>query len=216
MGGTEMQTLLDLPPRLVYGYAPLRFGRIAQLVERRPYKPNVAGSSPVPPTPYRFPERDPQLRRLAGHALVHQWPLLNSLPQNEPGIYAVTGGRQTGKTTLLKQWMQKLLNAGVLPQYLAYLTGELAEDYHALIRLISDAFPEDSHLGPRFLIVDEIGYVRGWDRGIKYLADVGLLDHTVLLITGSDTVLIRDSAVCHRTAQRNTDYLECPGQRPLH
>ena len=28
----------------------LRSGRIAQLGERRPYKPEVAGSSPVPPT----------------------------------------------------------------------------------------------------------------------------------------------------------------------
>jgi hypothetical protein len=46
---------LARPPSRLFGAGARRFGgstlrRVAQLVEQRPYKPRVAGSSPVPPT----------------------------------------------------------------------------------------------------------------------------------------------------------------------
>ncbi len=41
--------------------------------------------------------------------------------------------------------------------------------------------------------MDEITYITGWDRGIKYLADVGLLENAVLMLTGSDMIIIRES-----------------------
>jgi len=56
-----------------------------------------------------FAARDPHLRRLAGQPLVYNSPLLERLPGRE-GIFTITGGRQIGKTTLLKQWMARLLH----------------------------------------------------------------------------------------------------------
>ena len=51
----------------------------------------------------RFAETDPQLRHLAGCPHQHRSSLLDRLPTSAPGIYSLGGGRQTGKSTLLKQ-----------------------------------------------------------------------------------------------------------------
>ena len=45
----------------------------------------------------------------------------------------------------------------------------------------------------RFLLIDEVSYIRGWDRAVKFLADAGAPDRTVLLLTGSDLHLIREA-----------------------
>jgi predicted AAA+ superfamily ATPase len=41
------------------------------------------------------------------------------------------------------------------------------------------------------LILDEVTYIRDWDRAVKFAADAGLLDRIVLMITGSDLALMR-------------------------
>ncbi len=140
----------------------------------------------------RFCELDPQLRRLTAQPLVHKPALLVRLPTSEPGIYSVGGARQVGKTTLVKQWMQRLLERGEAPARVAYLTGELVDDHHVLVREVRALFAA-MPVGRRFLALDEVTYIRDWDRGLKFLADAGLLDEAVLLLTGSDLALMRDA-----------------------
>lgn len=142
--------------------------------------------------PHAFPARDPQLARLASQPLVHVPRLLAQLPTELPGIYSIGGARQIGKTTLVKQWMAQLLSAGVAPRAVAFLTGELIDDHHALVRQVRDLLDEMPR-GRRFVAVDEITYVRNWDRGIKFLADAGLLEETVVVLTGSDLALMREA-----------------------
>lgn len=48
---------------------------------------------------------DPHLKRLHTQKLVYRYSLLEKLPMEQPGIYSISGGRQIGKTTLLKQYM---------------------------------------------------------------------------------------------------------------
>lgn len=145
-------------------------------------------------SPAAFVREDPHLRRLRGQPLVHRSPLLGRLPRREPGIYTLGGGRQVGKTTLLKQWMAELLDEGaVLPARLAYLTGELIDDQHALVRLVTDLLADAEGTGLFVLVIDEVTYVRGWERGVKYLADAGLLEHVVLVVTGSDLVVTEEA-----------------------
>ena len=55
--------------------------------------------------PSSFSQNDPHIRHLNKQALVHHSMLLEKLPIDIPGIYSISGGRQVGKTTLLKQWM---------------------------------------------------------------------------------------------------------------
>ena len=146
--------------------------------------------------PAEFARLDPHLRRLARQPLVYRFPLLRQLPTREPGIYSVTGGRQVGKTTALKQWMADLLDRGTPPAQIVYFTGELIDDHHVLVRLLSDWLSSASTVaasGIRYLLLDEVTYIRDWDKGVKFLADAGLLDGTALVLTGPDSTLIRDA-----------------------
>lgn len=143
--------------------------------------------------PEHFQDLDPQLRRLKTQAYVHHALLLDELPQNIPGIYTLSGGRQIGKTTLLKQWMAKLLKQGIQPQKIAFFSGELIEDQHALFHLLKhqlERMPTDALC---YLLLDEVTYIRDWDKAIKYVADIGFLDNVVLILTGSDLILMQEA-----------------------
>jgi len=70
--------------------------------------------------PLRFPELDPHLRALSDRPLVHESALLDDLPTGRAGIFTVTGGRQAGKATMLKQWMRRLLETATPPGDIAY------------------------------------------------------------------------------------------------
>ncbi len=149
----------------------------------------------------KFIQQDPDLRVLARQKLVHKPLLIDNMPTGIPGIYTITGGRQTGKTTLLKQWMAHLLEMGIVPESITYFSGELIDDHHALIRIIIDILQskEDTILISltnntiRYLLLDEITYIANWDKDIKYLADSALLENVVLVLTGSDSVVITEA-----------------------
>ena len=141
----------------------------------------------------RFRERDPQLRHLSDCAFEHRSRLLDELPATTPGIYSLGGGRQTGKSTLLKQWLADLLDRGVPPHAITYLSGELIDDHHGLLlhtnTHIEDAPPDDLN----YLIVDEVTYIKDWDKAVKFAADAGILERTVLVVTGSDLVVMQEA-----------------------
>ena len=73
--------------------------------------------------PEAFVKQDPHLKQLNKQALVHRSQLIDQIPRYISGIYTLSGGRQTGKTTLLKQWMAELLESRVPPNSIAYMTG---------------------------------------------------------------------------------------------
>lgn len=140
-----------------------------------------------------FAQHDPHLQVLAKQTYVYHAPIIDEIPRAIPGIYTVCGGRQIGKTTLLKQWMLSLLNSGVEPKRIAYFTGELIDDHHALNKLITNQLHEMPNEGMLYFIVDEVTYISAWDKAIKFLADAGLLRNVVLVLTGSDLMIIQES-----------------------
>ncbi|OGT49864.1 MAG: ATPase [Gammaproteobacteria bacterium RIFCSPHIGHO2_12_FULL_41_15] len=144
-------------------------------------------------SPEAFSILDPQLRKLAKDPYQYASPMLSELPIDIPGIYIIGGGRQVGKSTLLKLWMKKLLDKGINPKCILYLTGELIDDHHQLVKLISQHLAEmpDAHM--HYILLDEITYVTSWDKGVKYLSDAGLLDSTELVLTGSDLVIMQQA-----------------------
>ncbi len=93
----------------------------------------------------------------------------------------------------MKQWMASLLAAGVEPSLIVYLTGELIDDHHALVRALMELLSQNRDAGIFYILLDEVTYIRDWDRGVKYLADAGLFQKVVLLLTGSDSVIIREA-----------------------
>lgn len=143
--------------------------------------------------PASFAETDPHLKVLYRQPLVHRSRLLDEIPRTEPGMYSLTGGRQIGKTTLMKQWMAELLKERTHPGSIAFLTGELIDDHHSLVRLLSDILGKAPEGRLRYVILDEVTYIRDWDRGVKYLADAGMLEDTLMVITGSDVGIIKET-----------------------
>ncbi len=141
-----------------------------------------------------FLKYDPHLERLGSQPLIHCSPLIGALPST-PGIYSITGGRQVGKSTLLKQRMAALLRAAIPPAQIAYFTAELIDDHHTLVRHLTETIESGSGDGPLYIMLDEVTYCSEWDRGVKYLADAGLLRDVVLVLTGSDSVILRDARV---------------------
>jgi len=144
-------------------------------------------------SPDDFASLDPNLRILSQLPLVHEPSLLRRLPLGTPGIYILTGGRQIGKTTLLKQWMRQLLASHVHPDSIAYITGELIDDHHELLNTLISLQEEMPAEGMRYLLIDEVTYIRDWDKALKFMADSGQTDQAAVLLTGSDSMLIQQA-----------------------
>jgi hypothetical protein len=142
----------------------------------------------------RFAEHDPQLRNLKNQFYVFTSGLIKQIPSDVPGIYSVGGGRQVGKTTMLKQWMKSLIDRKIPPKTITYISGEIIDDHHSLLNVVNSILNEalDQSL---YIIIDEVTYIKDWDKAIKYLADSGALHNTVLVITGSDTAMIKEARV---------------------
>lgn len=140
----------------------------------------------------RFLRDDPHLRRAAAQPFLYVSELVNTPAFLEPGIFMLTGGRQVGKTTCLKQFLAKLLRENRLqPDQVSFLTGELIRDDTELRREIMSEL-EGKH-GWQVMVVDEIGYVKDWDKAVKFLADAGSLEQTTLLVSGSDSAILREA-----------------------
>lgn len=143
--------------------------------------------------PSQFENLDPHILRLKKQPYVFRSALLDQLPTKIPGIYLLSGGRQIGKTTLLKQWMLELLNQKVRPQSIVFFSGELIDDHHTLLHLLQQQVSEMKNEKMKYLILDEVSYIKDWDKGIKFAADSGLLEDTILIITGSDMIFIQEA-----------------------
>ncbi len=137
-----------------------------------------------------FQSHDPHLINWRSQPLRYTPPLLRQLPE-QAGIFTVGGGRQIGKTTALKLFMEILLQKGAPPLGVLFLTGELIDDHHALLREVREFL--NTAPRPAVLIIDEVTYIRDWDKGVKFLADAGLLAEVRLILTGSDLLLIQEA-----------------------
>ena len=142
--------------------------------------------------PLKFAETDPNLRRLVNCKHSYTASMMNELPKDVPGIYTITGGRQIGKTTLLKQWMNQLLKSNVAPQNIVFFTGEMIDDHHSLTRMVQNAIASAAN-GMKFIIVDEVTYIKDWDKAIKFLADLGIFEDVVVMLTGSDLLMLQEA-----------------------
>lgn len=138
----------------------------------------------------RFKKHDPHLKKLTDIPLIYRSLLLDEPVFNNPGIYLITGGRQIGKTTFLKQLILDLLiKRKVDSKDILFLSGEIIDSHHILRRIISRFCDESS--SHKYLFIDEVNYISDWDKSIKYLVDSGTLDQISVILTGSDSRIIR-------------------------
>jgi predicted AAA+ superfamily ATPase len=141
---------------------------------------------------HQFNDMDPDLRLLQSHSLIYDFPLLDQLPINQPGIYTLCGSHCTGKSTLLKNWIKKLLSIGIPPQAIIFFPGESIEDYHILKRLLQTqllSMPRDI---TTYLILDNVAVIRNWAKAIKHIIDEAMLSNVTLMLSSSDLSITSD------------------------
>lgn len=146
-------------------------------------------------SPEIFYLSDPHLRALSQMKYQYSPDWWSRLSLDTPGIYILTGGRQIGKSTSCKLLIKYCLEHKIFStNNILYLPCD--EIYDAKELSVTLRFFLDSTANEKFLlIIDEITYVKHWERVIKSLADAGYFTHGLCILTGSDTLILKEAAM---------------------
>ena len=134
--------------------------------------------------------RDPHLRRLARQPRQLPAPLVERLDLRTPGLHTIRGPRQVGKSTDLKLLARRALAEGWGPRGVVYLSLDLLQDrpLSDVAAAIAAARSSTRAGGPKLLLLDEVTAVRDWQVVAKSLWDDGVIDHDVVVCTGSSAI----------------------------
>lgn len=138
-------------------------------------------------------ERDQHLLEIRDKTYRYTPSVLRDLSMNAGDIHIMRGPRQVGKTTTLKIIIQKLIEDGVPPSSITYLSCESLESFHELEQLLIDCLNKvtEKHV---YLFLDEISFVTEWQRAILAIANMGLTRNATLILTGSNARDLKESA----------------------
>lgn len=117
-------------------------------------------------------------------------------------VCALRGPRQVGKTTLMKLQIRDFLNQGKRPWNIMYCSLDSAETPEDVAGSV-DCYLKISarrRQGRSYVFLDEASSVRNWQKGIKCMADAGMLSGCTVV------------AACSRTARMESSS-ETPGRR---
>lgn len=137
-------------------------------------------------------ERDPHLMTIRGQPYYFPHAVRDTLTFQPGDFHILRGPRQVGKTTLLKEWIERLLRHGTPPQQILYLSCESLEHFSELQELLSQWL--QSQREPTFLFLDEISFVPEWQRAVLGLINAGLCVRSVLCVTGSNARDLKQSS----------------------
>ncbi len=99
------------------------------------------------------------------------------------------GPRQLGKTTALKYDIyKKITSEGIDPSAIMYYSFDTVRDFE-VINDVLDAFVTDEN--KRYVYLDEVSFVDGWQRAVKQFLDMGKSKKVILYITGSSSINLR-------------------------
>lgn len=120
----------------------------------------------------------------------------NQIPPDKPGIYTLRGPRQVGKTTFLKLYIKNLIEEGINPTGIFYLNCDGIRDrfeLNEIIKLYFESFGK-SLKSMKYIFLDEITAIEDWQLTIKHLADLGLFDENLIVLTGSSAYDLKKSS----------------------
>lgn len=125
---------------------------------------------------------------------------------DKPFVKVITGMRRVGKSTLLTEVRATLLARGIPETQILLINKDLmawdgVRNYRDLDRVIQETFADQP--GPRYLMVDEIQEIEGWEKAVNSVLAQGLAD---ILITGSNAHLLSSELATLLTGR----YVEIP------
>lgn len=117
-----------------------------------------------------------------------------------PVIKVITGMRRVGKSTLLKQIQEMLIEKGVSPQHIISINFEWLEfeeqkDYKKLNRYIEEKIRNE---GKHYVFLDEIQEVDGFEKVVNSLHSKGTCE---IFITGSNSTLLSGELATYLTGR---------------
>ncbi|MGK5084530.1 ATP-binding protein [Bdellovibrionota bacterium FG-1] len=141
---------------------------------------------------------DRHLLDLANSNFHWQWPrfseLLERLSSERGGVHILRGPRQVGKTTFLKSIITTFLRQDNFTEVpTALIQGDWIEDYRELDQVLR-SWLESVKKKKGIVLIDEVTYIREWQRAVKGWIDEGLGGKVHFLITGSNSFDLRRHA----------------------
>ena len=132
--------------------------------------------------------RDPKMAALRASAL-RAAPDPAGMFEAGDYIYSLRGPRQVGKTTLVKMEIGRLLEH-VPPRNVMYYSFESEQSPLDVENVINEYFDKSgqSEKSRRYLFLDEISNVIDWQRAVKLLKDMNMLENCTVVTTGSHSV----------------------------
>ncbi|HEX5416127.1 MAG TPA: ATP-binding protein [Chloroflexota bacterium] len=127
---------------------------------------------------------DPQLEAVARAPFTWHPTALDDMAP--PNVYTLRGPRRVGKSTLLKQQINRLC-AEVDPRQIVYIAADLFRtrtDLQNIIQAARGMFPTLEGK-PRYYFVDEITAIKDWHVAVKWLRDNTLASRDCFVLTGS-------------------------------
>jgi len=113
------------------------------------------------------------------------------IPLNTGNIYIIRGSRRVGKTLYLKHIIKKLINEGVDPRRVLYLSLDYFTSRRELRSAINYFVNTNRDARELYIFLDEVTTIRDWELELKYLSDIGVIRKAVVVATGSSGVSLR-------------------------
>ena len=131
---------------------------------------------------------------LDDHPLIRAWTA--SRIRHDPGprlafqhddlVYFLLGPRRVGKTTFLMRTVQNLQRT-MCPQSIFYYPFEVGCEAHDVVDIVREYLAISKGVnGRRFLLLDEVSNVKGWQRAVKKLWDMEYLAGCTVIATSTD------------------------------
>lgn len=136
---------------------------------------------------------DLHIQAIQNKTFYYPHPILKTLSLQGGDFHIFRGPRQVGKTTLMKEWIHKLLlEKNVPPQNIFYFSCEEVEHFSKLREFLLPWLQEKKE--ENYLFLDEVSFVPQWQRAVLSLFNAGLLRHTCLCVTGSNARDLKESS----------------------
>ena len=107
-------------------------------------------------------------------------------------IYILRGCRQVGKTTYLKNTIRGLIQRGVPPRHILYLSLDFFTSRRELRNALNYFLDMTWEAEEIYLFLDEITSLEDWNLELKYLADRGITERAVTVCTGSSASRLKE------------------------
>lgn len=110
---------------------------------------------------------------------------------SKENIYVIRGCRQVGKTTYLKEEIEKLIREGFDPKRILYLSLDFFTSRKEMRNAINYFLDSNREAEELIIFLDEITTIKDWNLELKYLWDSGITKRTKVVATGSSGVALR-------------------------